>query len=212
MFGVVDRRPLTLAMPDSPHPAAPFVTLLDPLYAPVIASWVKTEQELTWLAPGTLPPLTPQKVLSWSAQYRGRRLLFWPSRDDGPIGYAELNYLSVQSTQMWIGHFLIDPAQRGRSYGAQFARLMITTAFEQCGATEVLLVVFPDNLSAIRCYQRAGFIVTGEEARFFATTGREHSFLRMGITQAGYRQAAARRPPAHRLAPPTGRAGRSTSP
>lgn len=191
-------------MRESPNTAEPFVTLLDPLYAPRIASWVRDEQELTWLAPGTTPPLTPQKVLAWSAPYRGRRLLFWPDRAGGPAGYAELNYLSIQSTQMWIGHFLIDPARRGRSLGTTFARLLVSLAFEQCGASEVLLVVFPDNLSAIRCYTRAGFNVTGQETRFFEATGREHAFLRMSITPAAYRQQAARRqaPAAHSSSTP----------
>jgi len=196
-------------MRDAKHAAKPFVTLLDPLYAPRIASWVRDEQELTWLAPGTAPPLTPQKVLAWSAQYRGRRLLFWPGPADGPAGYAELNHLSIQSSQMWIGHFLIDPARRGRSLGTTFARLLVTLAFEQCGASEVLLVVFPENLAAIRCYTRAGFSVTGQETRFFETTGREHSFLRMSITPAAYRpQAAFRQVASADACPPPRTAGR----
>ena len=54
-------------------------------------------------------------------------------------------------------------------------------AFSHHAATEVLLVVFPDNLSAVRCYERAGMSVQGQERKIFPATGKEHLFLRMGI-------------------------------
>ncbi|MBN2561849.1 MAG: GNAT family N-acetyltransferase [Phycisphaerae bacterium] len=166
------------------------VTPFDALYAPKIASWVQSDEELTWLAPGTRPPLTAHKVMNWGND-RGRRLLFWGGRQDEPIGYSELNNMPGSPRQMWIGHFVLAPAHRGRAYGSQFARALLALAFRECSATDVLLVVFPENVAAIRCYERAGMVVTGRERKYFQATGNEHTFLRMGITRTRYRRLVA---------------------
>jgi hypothetical protein len=36
------------------------LTPFDVLHAPQIAAWVRSEEELAWLAPGTPPPLTTE--------------------------------------------------------------------------------------------------------------------------------------------------------
>lgn len=174
--------------------------MFDAAYGALIASWVRTEQELTWLAPGTAPPLTGDKVAAWG-QGRGRRLLYWPAPREEPAAYAELNNMPAHSSQMWIGHFVVDPARRRQSIGFSFVSSLLAVAFLEYAATEVVLVVFPDNRPAIRCYERAGFVVTGQETKFFDATQREHIFLRMSINAARFYRLAASghlpcRPPA----------------
>ena len=176
------------------------MTLFDAPCGERIAAWVRTEQELTWLAPGTAPPLTPEKVVAWGRD-RGRRFLFWIGPGDGPAGYAELNYMPVRSSQMWIGHFIVDPERRGCSVGFHFAAILLASAFLECSATDVALVVFPDNRAAIRCYERVGFLVTGQETKFFDATQQEHGFVRMSIDAARFHRLVAAgqlpgRPPA----------------
>jgi ribosomal protein S18 acetylase RimI-like enzyme len=101
---------------------------------------------------------------------------------------------------MWIGHFVVDPTQRGQSHGFLLAKALLAAAFGQYAATDVLLVVFPENLGAIRCYERAGMVVNGREEKYFETTHRRHCFLRMGINRAKYlRLAAAGRLPTEPL-------------
>lgn len=166
-----------------------YFSLFDAASAPLICSWVRTEQELTWLAPGTAPPLTPEKVLAW-AKPGDRRLTYWEPGQSGPTAYAELNNMTGRPDQMWIGHFLVDPAHRGRYCGTQFAQALLAYAFLKYGARDVLLVVFPDNTAAIRCYQRAGMSAMGYERKHFEATGKEHIFLRMGMSAGCYRQMA----------------------
>ncbi|MFH1419607.1 MAG: GNAT family protein [Planctomycetota bacterium] len=168
----------------------------DPLYAPHVAAWVRTEEELTRLAPGTRWPLTAKKVLAWGRRDSRRFLL---ARTDlrEPFAYAELNYMPGCPDQMWIGHFLLEPTYRGRSYSIRFADALLATAFLEYTVSDVLLVVFPDNTPAIRCYQRVGMEIMGTERKFFKATEREHLFLRMGISLNRYRSLVA----ARRLSP-----------
>lgn len=159
-------------------------------YAEAIASWVRNDRELTWLAPGTPAPLTAEKVLAWSKDFT-RRLLFWSNTVESSLGYAELNPMPSRGSQMWIGHFVIAPEFRGCSLGYKFASALLSAAFLNHMATSVVLVVFPDNDVAIRCYERVGMIVTGQETKFFDTTQREHVFLRMEITAGRYHNLVA---------------------
>lgn len=178
---------------------APYLTQFVDARAALVASWVSSDSELLWLAPGTLPPLTPEKVLAWSAERR-QRLMLCDGRDDLSIAYAELNEMPGNRQQRWIGHFLLSPAHRGRGWGVRFAQALLAHAFVELGAADVLLVVFPDNLRAIQCYERAGFIDLGQERKLFKTTGREHLFTRMGISRSRFfRLADAGRLPAEPL-------------
>jgi RimJ/RimL family protein N-acetyltransferase len=173
-------------------------------FAPLVASWIRTTQELIWLAPGTVPPLTAEKVALWGDERRNR-FLFWDGaggmgvspvngregRATDPSGYGELNEIPDQPAQFWIGHFVIDPGRRGQSLGVRFAQALLARAFVEYAAKEVVLVVFPDNQRAISCYERAGMQLVGQERKYFKATGAEHLFLRMSISRRRFERLAA---------------------
>ena len=164
-----------------------FLSNFDHRHADSVASWITSDLELTWLAPGTPPPLTAEKVIAWGNR-GGHRFLFWNEPPAGPIGYAELNEMPEAPRQMWIGHFLLDPGLRGLGYGTRFVRALLSRAFKHLGATSVLLVVFPENEAAIRCYLRSGMTLTGQEQKYFKSTRREHVFDRMAIERRRFDQ------------------------
>jgi len=169
-----------------PVRAASYLTHFDPDYAPVIARWAVSEQELLWLAPSTPPPLTADKVARW-ARPEANRLLYWRASHAEPLGYAELNPMLRNPGQMWIGHFVVAPAARGRGVGRSLARSVLWQAFEMFAATRVLLVVFPDNQAAIACYRRAGMQVDGREQKYCARRKAQFEFIRMGIDRRQFR-------------------------
>ncbi|MFQ5422462.1 MAG: GNAT family N-acetyltransferase [Phycisphaerae bacterium] len=161
------------------------LTPFDLLYAPDVAMWVPSAAELAFLAPGTAWPLTARKVAAWG-RHREARYLFWIGGDNAPAGYAELDFMPGRRDQMWIGHVVVAPARRGRSYGFAFIETLFKLAFDIRGVSAVLLVVLPDNDAAIRCYRRAGMTDMGFERKFFRSTGQSCSFLRMGIDKNHY--------------------------
>lgn len=180
---------------NAPQPAAdgPIASLcltsFDELYASRVASWVTSTEELLWLAPGTIPPLTPSKVVAWGKERRNRYML-WDIAASEPVGYTELNPMPDTATQMWVGHFLLSPSVRGHSLGTRFAHALLDVAFSRFKTTEVLLVVFPNNAPAIRCYEKVGFEHRGEEYKHFKTTGRTHLLLRMSIDAQRFRHVS----------------------
>lgn len=178
--GTVSQLPSPSPIPHSPLTDEAWLTGFDSRFAESIVRWVRNDLELLWLAPGTPPPLTAQKVLAWGKERR-RRLLYWRGGSSAPAGYAELNEMPGATRQMWIGHFLVEPSHRLRGLGTGFAQALVSRAFLDFGVQDLLLVVFPENLRAIGCYERAGMTVLGKETKSFESTGRRHTFLRMGI-------------------------------
>lgn len=157
----------------------------DAQFAPLVASWVRDDHELFWLAPKTPPPLTPDKVIAWPGP-DGCPLLFYRQGTSEPYGYLELNPMPGSREHLWLGHCLIRPELRGVGLGHMIVNLMLDEAFVEREATSVSLVVFPRNDPAVRCYLTNGFTQVGEQFKFFSTTGQRHRMLEMKITRGRY--------------------------
>lgn len=153
-----------------------------PWQALTIARWVQTEQQLQWLAPSTRLPLTAEKILKWK-KAGGDAFVLIKDGKESPLGYGEINPIRRGGEHVWLGHVIVRPDQRGRGLGSILLRSLLAEAFEQRNATCVALIVFPDNLAALRCYRRAGFSLSGEEHHQFGGEGPPHRLLRLEITR-----------------------------
>lgn len=165
-----------------------------PVQAERIASWVRSAYEARMLAPRAVAPISAQTVLSWAAPNPNQFVLVAPSIQEcvqphlnlffkAPsriLGYGELNELEPSRQCFWLGHLIIDPSRRGVGHGLQLTRLLLARAFEHCGAKRVTLVVFPENLTAVACYKRAGFEPDGFEYHR-AADGTPIRLLRMAV-------------------------------
>ncbi len=154
--------------------------------ASLVCDWVHDDNELFWLAPQTLPPLTAEKVVGWTAR-RGRPMFFWTSAWDEPVGYAELNDYPGRSYEYWIGHFLIDPQHRGLGLGRRMLRLLLDQAFGPMRAYRVALIVFPENRPAVRCYESANMRSAGWQEKSFPSRAGTYRMLEMAIDRKGYK-------------------------
>lgn len=160
--------------------------------APTVASWVSDDLSLLWLAPRTPPPLTPRKVLDWQAVGR-TALLAYVRGEDVPCAYAEINAMKSKPYELWLGHIIVAPQRRSRGIGSLVVDLLLDHAFESFGAQKISLVVFPENLPAIRCYKRCGFAVTREECHRFRRGGPKCRMWRLDIERECWLEQARKR-------------------
>jgi RimJ/RimL family protein N-acetyltransferase len=158
-----------------------------PVHAPLVARWVRNAEELFWLAPSATPPLSAEKVVAWTRESGNPLVLL--DESGSPIGYAELNPMRDAPSHLWIGHLVLDPAHRGQGRGEAFVRLLLDHAFNHRRARLVSLIVFPGNRSAIKCYQRAGFLIQGEQFHTFGRSSQRqrmlHLVARFRLTRPG---------------------------
>lgn len=152
-----------------------------------IVQWVHTADELAWLAPGTAGPLTAQKAVDWTGP-RDNPLALWCA--DQLVGYGELNPMPSGRRHYWIGHVIVEPHCRGRGWGRVFVEGMLALAFRRWQAAKVSLIVFPQNESAFRCYQRVGLRRTGSHRQHIAATGQTLPVAVMSMTARQYRRVS----------------------
>lgn len=159
-------------------------------HAMCIVRWIRDERELFLVAPRTPPPLTVAKVRGWTVEGDRPFVLTAGAR---PVGYAELNRLDHLPAHLWIGHFVIDPAERRRGYGSLLLRGLLSAAFAVPDVYEVSLTVFPKNVGAIRFYERFGFTLHDTQVRRFEGTGRRHRIGWMRLPRQSYDPSRSRR-------------------
>jgi RimJ/RimL family protein N-acetyltransferase len=153
----------------------------EPGLGDLVASWVRDEREAFWLAPKTWPPITGDDVRAW--QRPGHEALVLASQLDGQaVAYGELNVLNAARGDYWLGHLLVDSARRGRGLGLELTRALLRWARTHYAARTVSLVVFPENVAAIRCYQAAGLREAGYESHNLTPYCRRTRLLRMAVT------------------------------
>lgn len=157
----------------------------DRLHAPTVAGWVRDAAELFWLAPSTEPPLTPRKVVAWTRP-QDRPLLLFAGGQVEPCGYGELNPLKGSTSQLWVGHVVVAPAVRGHGIGRRLTRMLAETAFAEPRIERLVMVVFPQNHAALRCYRGSGFRTTAREHHRFATRPQTHLMLRLELDRQSF--------------------------
>lgn len=149
-----------------------------PKWGELVAQWVTTAVDARWLAPGTPPPLTGEKVNAWK-KAGGSNYVGFQRNVFHPVAYGELNPMRLDSGHYWIGHVIVDPRVRGQGIGRAFVRKLLEDAFQHFHARRVSLVVFPENAAAIQCYRYCGFRVVGEERHKFKPDGEAQRLLRL---------------------------------
>jgi ribosomal protein S18 acetylase RimI-like enzyme len=98
--------------------------------------------------------------------------------DGEPRGYGEL-WVDEEEGEVELAHLLVDPAHRGRGYGAALVTEMLPLALPLAG--DVLLRVDQENTRAIGVYSRLGFVhLESEElAVFNEGQPREYAWMRL---------------------------------
>ena len=94
--------------------------------------------------------------------------------------------MRARNDHFWIGHVIVDPAHRGTGCGEALTNLLVDHAFACCGATRISLVVFPENTSAVRCYENAGFTMVREERHRLGGHGFRYRLLRFEMQRSDY--------------------------
>ncbi len=150
-------------------------------HASVVAAWVRDARELLWLAPRTPPPPTPAKVLCWCGPRCSAYVM--SSESDPTIrGYGEINRMKQRDDHAWLGHIILRPDLRGTGEGTRFVQLLVDHVFLSGGTERILLIVFPANVAAIRCYLACGFTETKREFHTFQSNTRQE-MVRMTLTR-----------------------------
>jgi RimJ/RimL family protein N-acetyltransferase len=79
------------------------------------------------------------------------------------IGTVELNEMGMPRKSAMVCRFLISPRERGMGYGTIALSSLTDLAFSDYNYKMLRLKVFVYNKPAIRCYEKAGYKIVGQE-------------------------------------------------
>lgn len=132
------------------------------LQRPHIAEW--------WREPASLVELERDYLHRPTAESSTRAYIAF--LDGDPVGFIQ-SYVAMGSGEGWweqetdpgtrgIDQFLANAEQLGRGIGSAMVGAFVETLFQDSAVTKVQTDPAPENQRAIRCYQRAGFVIHAE--------------------------------------------------
>jgi ribosomal protein S18 acetylase RimI-like enzyme len=124
----------------------------DPVHAPTVASWARTDDEARAWCARDRAPVPPEAVLSWSREDGVAAYLLHD--EDGPVAYGEL-WVDDDDREVELARLIVDPKRRSRGVGRRLAVSLAEAA--RRSHPRVFLRVRPENAAALRCYSAAGF-------------------------------------------------------
>jgi|GEM_PF-991047 len=104
-------------------------------------------------------PITSEQILNFQKTTHADSYFFTITDGDIKIGSVEL------MRDGNIARFLIAEEFRGKGYGTEALHVLCRYAFDELKMAKVSLTVFDFNVSALRCYTKAGFMETRREIR-----------------------------------------------
>lgn len=148
-----------------------------------LIGWVDSPELLMQFAgPGFAFPLTHEQLEASLRDEKRRAYKVVETGSETTIGHAEI-YETDNSAH--LGRILIgDAAQRGRGTGQQIVARLLHIAFTGMGKPFATLNVFDWNRSAIRCYEKAGFVVNPDKAVKRVVNGQTWTALNMVLQKA----------------------------
>ena len=135
-----------------------------------IRSWISDERShAMWCANRFDYPLERnrfEKELSAMAQKTEDMPFAAINDNDGIVGFFcySVNRAAREGRLKFV---VVDPAYRGRGTAREMLHLAISYAFRETNAETVTLCVFPENISAKKCYEKVGFSEVKRERRAF---------------------------------------------
>jgi RimJ/RimL family protein N-acetyltransferase len=130
---------------------------------PVLFEWINEREQVIFNAP--YKPVDELQHQRWFESIQGRNdIVVFGIRElatGGLIGSCQLHHIHQVHRSAELQIRLGDVTKRGRGYGSQAVRLLLTFAFRDLNLHRVYLHVFSTNNVAIHLYQKVGFVQEG---------------------------------------------------
>ncbi|KOY81365.1 GNAT family protein [Lysinibacillus sp. FSL H8-0500] len=130
-------------------------------YNELIANIDSKKMLLQWAGRAFEHPLNTQQLDNYLNN--NTRIIFKAVNDlNYSIGHIALQDIDFQNRTARIGKVLVfNNTERGKGYGLMMIQRVLELAFKKYDLNRVSLGVFDFNESAIRCYEKAGFVKEG---------------------------------------------------
>lgn len=159
----------------------------------------KNELLLNWAGSFFEFPLTQKQCEQYWETSQGdspSRLIFKAVDNDSGevVGHIELDGFDFENQSAFIARVLVGQgAQRGQGVGQSIVLQLVNMAFSKLELHRLAVGVMDFNDTAIRCYEKCGFIYEGCYRDIIKHEGRYYSVVTMSLLRNEWQQAANKR-------------------
>jgi RimJ/RimL family protein N-acetyltransferase len=159
---------------------------IEPQDVELLHRWINASPALEWLHRRL--PLSRRAEQAWAARAATDPQM--PSFIIQTLRGVDIGALSVQleGGRGVLGIAIHDPRYWSRGYGQDAVEVMVDAAFRVLPLQRIELLVFPDNLRAIRCYEKAGFKREGQLRQYSYRGGLMRDVIIMSILADEWRR------------------------
>lgn len=152
-----------------------------------LISWIDSAEMLMQFAgPAFRFPLTREQLDESLSDEKRTAFKVMDAGNQTAIGHAEI-YCTTESA--YLGRILIgDESQRGKGIGPAIVAQLLRIAFEERHQTLAALNVFDWNVQAIKCYEKAGFVINPDKKRKRKIAGQTWTVLNMILPKTDWQQ------------------------
>jgi RimJ/RimL family protein N-acetyltransferase len=150
-----------------------------------LISWIGSEEMLLQFSgPAFTFPLDEKQLRINSEDKKRFSYKVVDLSTNAMIGYSEIYLLDKSS--VLLGRIIIgDPECRGKGLGQKLVELLLEISFNQLKVEKAELNVFDWNINAIRCYEKAGFVINPSKTYKREIKGETWTALNMVIESSG---------------------------
>ncbi len=160
---------------------------LEPFEKPdfdTLISWVNSEQMLVQFAGFIFNfPLTTQQLYRYLEDKKRFAYKVVELSTNNTIGHAEI-FLPGNKTAALCRIIIGNPEDRNHGYGEKIINTLLDISFNQLNADKAELNVFEWNIPAIKCYEKAGFVINDDRIQERKVNKETWTALNMGIDKA----------------------------
>ena len=162
----------------------------------LLIKWVDSESVLqNWTGSLFSFPLTHEK-LAWyirdANDISNPDVFIYKAVDTGngkTIGHISLGSISMKNRSARISRVLVgDTCTRGKGYCSAMVQEVLRIGFDELGLHRISLGVYANNTSAIRCYERCGFVKEGVHRDVLKYGDAYWSLVEMSILEHEWKQ------------------------
>jgi len=106
------------------------------------------------------------------------------------VGNCGVHSIDWRCRMATLGIFIGEKENWNQGYGTEVMRLLIKHGFDTLNLNRLSLEVFENNIGAIRCYEKAGFVLEGRKRQAMYKDGRYLDILMMSVLREEYAGAA----------------------
>ncbi len=148
-----------------------------------LISWIDSEEDLIQFAgPALTFPLTEDQLYKYLENQNTNAYKIVELSSQKVIGHCEI-YLSETSAKLC--RILIgDKSFRGKGFGFDAVNLMLYKCFNEFNYSLVELNVYDWNIGAIKCYEKAGFVVNPKKSKTIEVNNKIWTSINMFIKKS----------------------------